>query len=175
MTTFIAQNYETLAGNKEVPDANKEEKTETPVADETEATGLSQIKVTLTGPISEIIAKALNAVFKNPNSIEILEEEMSNDKGRHVVSVSNESSNLTNSISVFCIDLEHINKDPVKNLDVVKAFALENKNNAFIFIDTNKSAVNKTKESWFIDNAVSRTNGFFFSQESLVRFIKNNS
>lgn len=174
MTTFIAQNYETLAGNKEAPDTNEAEKAEVPVADETTTTGLDQIKITLTGPISEIVAKALNAVFKNPNSIELLEEEMSNDKERQVVSVSNESSVLTNNISVFCIDLEHINKDPVKHLNVVKAFALENKKNAFVYIDTNKCAVNKTKESWFIDNAVSKTNGFFFSQESLIRFIKNN-
>lgn len=135
MPTFILKKY----------DDKKEEvkENETP---ENEKKEEEELTITVSGPIAEIVAKALYKTFEN--KLEVREEEEEN-----------------NDTSVKAISTENINKDPLTTFNLVK-------NGDIVFIDTGRKPFSTKEEEWFLTNINNKTDKVFFSVESLIKYIE---
>ncbi len=179
MTTFVLDNYQSLAPNEKgqepgaaLKDGEVVIKEEPKKAD----SGMADIKVMVTGPISEIVANALNAVFKNEGLIEYTEESYLKNTG-HTYAISVESMKQSRSVIVYCVDMESIVKDPVGRMNevskAVRNYATENHKDVLVYVETNKKPITVSSEAWFVSNVSSWAKSSFFSQEALTRYIQS--
>jgi len=144
MPTFLLKKYSQTPAelvNQEntqtVASGNSEEKKEN---DEPE-----EMKITVTGTISQIVATALQKVLVNTNvNMEEVEDE---DKESQVKAISS----------------ENINKEPIDTLRSIK-------DNDFVFIQT--SGFTTAQEDWFLTNVNNKTKNIVYTIESFINHIK---
>jgi len=144
MPTFLLKKYSQTPAelvNQEntqtVASSNSEEKKE---SDEPE-----EMKITVTGTISQIVAIALQKVLVNTNVN--MEEVENEDKESQVKAISS----------------ENINKEPIDTLRSIK-------DNDFVFIQT--SGFTTAQEDWFLTNVNNKTKNVVYTIESFINHIK---
>lgn len=179
MSTFILDNYKALAPDKKDEEPGASIKTDQPtaVAEPAKTDGsMTDIKVMVTGPISEIVANALNAVFKNEGLVEYTEEGYLKNIG-HTYAISVESMQQSRGMIVYCVDMESIQKDPVARMNevskAVRGYATESNKDVLVYVETNKKPVSVSSEAWFVSNVGTWAKESFFSQEALTRYIQS--
>lgn len=141
MPTFLLKKY-----NETSTDQVNKENPETPVekpeegADEPE-----EMKITVTGSISQIVATSLQKVLQN-TQVHMEETEDSSDS--HVKAIST----------------ENINEEPVDTLRSIQ-------DNDFVFIHTN--GFTTAQEEWFLTNMSNKTKNVVYTLEGLIKHVKN--
>lgn len=134
MTTFVLKKYnqETNINNPNPEEVKKEEIPE-------------KLTITVTGTISEIVAKALQKALANKVQIEEVTED---NKEAEVKAISTENIN-TDPLVTF----ESIHKDDI------------------VFIHNN--GFRTVAEEWFLTNIPNKTSNVFYTIESFTKFVKN--
>lgn len=193
MTTFNFKNYRV----EPAPDPGLPKETVTPgvpdqtntvqqvtqqteIADAANATtGLDSVKVMVTGPISEIIANALNGVFKNSALTMYDEESMMHTKSKsYILSLEENAGELIdNTPVIYCVNVSNINANPVdynRELNnVVKKFSAEANKSIYLYINTEGRLFSGAKEELFLVNVPKVVKKMFFSVNATVEHIKS--
>lgn len=141
MPTFLLKKYEqssTDQVNQENPEASKPD-------EQVKENEPEEMKITVTGAISQIVATALQKVMKN-TQVGIQEVEDSSDS--HVKAIST----------------ENINEEPVETLRSIQ-------DNDFVFIHTN--GFTTAQEEWFLTNMNDKTKNVVYTLEGLIKHVKN--
>lgn len=145
MPTFVLKKYQ-----EETTDTNTSgDNTNTPENTNEQEEAPKELTINVIGPISEIVANALNKAFSNRIEVEIKEENSSE-----------------NSENIKAISTEDINKDPLTTFNLI------NKDD-IVFIDTNHKGFTTAKEEWFLTNIENKTKNIFYTIESLITHIEN--
>jgi hypothetical protein len=180
MPLFNSSDYEGLAGdNKQtVPEPQPQQPSTEPTqptADATNTPGLNEVKVTITGPISEIVARALNSVFRNDALFKDTDEKVTTEAFKSY-SLSPEKHSVSKLSVVYCVSLEAINKNPAQVMtgltDLHKQLSNKPNKDLFVYVSTENHPVTTNRESWFVSNAASYVKGMFFSEDAVADFVR---
>lgn len=142
MPTFLLKKYEqapTESVNQENPETPKTE-------EQKQDNEPEEMKITVTGAISQIVATALQKVLKN-TPIQMQEAE-TEDKDSAVKAIST----------------ENINEEPVDTLRSIQ-------DNDFVFIHSN--GFTTAQEEWFLTNVGNKTKNVVYTLEGFINHVKN--
>lgn len=141
MPTFLLKKYNETSTDQ----VNKENSEHSDIKKEEQINEPEEMKITVTGTISQIVATALQKVLYNTQI--------------HMDEIDGEVKDS----QVKAISTENINKEPIETLRFIE-------NNDFVFIHTN--GFTTTQEEWFLTNINNKTKNIVYTLESFINHVK---
>lgn len=169
MSTFDLKNYEAV-DNKPVttnipPAIDKE-----PITSNTASTATSDSTVTITGPLSNVYAKALMLVYGEGST---LSTECSQMQLATILAIKNQPDSPKESSVVFVSNQDNLDKDPVGTFQELH-LALDNKKNPnlpkYVVLE-NMTSVN-AKSAIILDYARNNATKVFYNRNSFLNIMK---
>lgn len=173
MPTFNFKTYEPKADIAPNATSNSNVEVNTD-KEESKKSKAKDFVVTISGPLSEIVAQAANNLFKKDNELEqaMREEEKQerDNETQNVESKEIDDSPQEEKVDIYALSAEDINKDPISNFKNI----LKLGQNTIVYISNeSKKPFSTDREEWFLRQLYNNGYELRFTQESLFSRLLN--